>query len=130
MEDPKEFCRSGEKGKGSMAREYCSRDKVYSLVPRLPGWSFLRLICDGNVSPSRGLPEARLFLQMKIGKIFKKSMQLLKRTLFLWCESMGILACVLINGSPHYIVGVSDAAKMESLWDEGVNMRNAFFVRS
>ena len=52
---------------------------------------------------------------MKIGKIFEKSMQLLRRTLFLWGESRGILACMSINKSPHYIVGVSDGAKMESL---------------
>jgi hypothetical protein len=35
--DPERFYRSGEKGKGCIAREYYSRDKGYSLVPRLPG---------------------------------------------------------------------------------------------
>jgi len=38
----------------------------------------------------------------------------LMRTPFLWCESTGILACMSINASPHYIVGVSREAKMES----------------
>ena len=40
---------------------------------------------------------------------------MLIRTSSLWRESMGILACMSINKSPHYIVGVSDGSKMESL---------------
>jgi hypothetical protein len=26
-------------------------DDIFSSIPRLPGWSFLRLICEGNLPP-------------------------------------------------------------------------------
>ena len=52
------------------------------------------------------------------------------RTSFLWCESRGILACISIDKSPHYIVGVSDGAKMDSIWEEGVYMGKAAWALS
>jgi hypothetical protein len=36
---------------GYMGPSHLGRTGVFSCVPRLPGWSFLRLICEGNLPP-------------------------------------------------------------------------------
>jgi hypothetical protein len=35
----------------ALADRLLKGDDIFSSIPRLPGWSFLRLICEGNLPP-------------------------------------------------------------------------------
>jgi hypothetical protein len=35
----------------AVADQPLKRDDIFSSIPRLPGWSFLRLICEGILPP-------------------------------------------------------------------------------
>jgi hypothetical protein len=61
VEDSERLFHSGEKGKACIAREYCLMDKGCSFAPGLPGWSFLRLICEGNLPPPLFFPLSEVF---------------------------------------------------------------------